>query len=282
VREVRDQAEAVKQHSANVALKEALLARAEFDFHNRKFLVESEAVSQEDFYHSKTDYSAAQASLDLSIHQLEAAKITLGDTDLENHPLIERAKSELREAFLGLKRCSIFSPASGYIAKRSVQVGQSIQPTTPLLSVIPLNDIWVDANYKETQLRNIRIGQSVEIFADMYGNDVTFHGTVGGIQGGSGSVFSLLPPQNATGNWIKIVQRVPVRIYLDPKEIKEHPLFLGLSVYTKVDVGDTNGPMLGTRTVSKPLMKTDVFDVSFAEIDAVINEIVRSNFGIEK
>lgn len=279
-RHVRDQFEAVKQREADVILKKATRHRAWLDYKNRMALVDSEAISQEDFYHARADFQVAKSSLALSEHELEAALAALGTTDLRQHPLIEQAKVDLREAYLALKRCSILAPVSGYIAKRSVQAGQSIKASTPLLSIIPLESIWVDANFKETQLEFIRIGQPVDVWADMYGSDVLFHGRVGGIQGGSGSVFSLLPPQNASGNWIKIVQRVPVRIYLDPEEVKKNPLFLGLSVYVKVYNADTSGPMLAGRLVPKALMETKVFDIPMHELEGVMNSLISANLGL--
>lgn len=278
-RQVREMYEDVKQREADVMLKEAVYHRSLTDYKNRMALVGSEAISKEDYIHSHADLNVAKASLDLSKHQLDAAKSKIGRTSLKDHPLIEQSKVNIREAYLALKRCSIFAPVSGYVAKRNVQAGQSIKTTTPLLAILPLEDIWVDANYKETQLKNIRIGQKVEINADMYGNSVVYHATVGGIQGGSGSVFSLLPPQNASGNWIKIVQRVPVRIYLDPEEVKKYPLFLGLSVYVKIFVGDTDGLVLAQKTPVKAVMKTDVFEISLDDLEPIINEIVESNLG---
>ena len=279
-RQVRDQFEAVKQREADVELKRATRHRASLDYKNRMALVDSEAISQEDFYHARADFEVAKSSLALSEHQLEAALAALGTTDPIKHPLIAQAKVNLREAYLALKRCSIVAPVSGYVAKRSVQAGQSIIASTPLMSIIPLESIWVDANFKETQLEYIRIGQPVDVWADMYGSDVLFHGRVGGIQGGSGSVFSLLPPQNASGNWIKIVQRVPVRIYLDPEEVKKNPLFLGLSVYVKVYNADRSGPILATRVVPKALMETKVFDIPMNELDEIMHAIISTNLGL--
>lgn len=279
-RQVRDLFEDVQQKESEVRSRKATLNRSLLDYKNRHALVGSEAISKEDYQHSDADLNVAQALLDLATHQLEGARARLGTTSLPNHPLIEQAKNDAREAYLGLKRCSIFAPVSGFVAKRNVQAGQSIKSTTPLLAIIPLDDVWVDANFRETQLEDIRIGQPVEITADMYGSGVVFNGIVGGIQGGSGSVFSLLPPQNATGNWIKIVQRVPVRIFLDREQIKKHPLFLGISVFAKITVEDTSGPVLGTKTPAKAFMQTDVFDISFDELEPVLDGIVADNLGV--
>lgn len=279
-REVREQYEEVKERQADVAVKRAEYRKTWIDFKNRMALVGSEAISREDYDHALADFRVAKASLNLSKHQLESAIAKLGVQELHKHPRIEKARSDMYEAYLGIIRCTIRAPVSGYIGKRSVQAGQSIKSSTPLLSIIPLGGVWVDANFKETQLKHMRIGQPVEVTADMYGGKVVYHGKVGGLQPGSGSVFSLLPPQNASGNWIKIVQRVPVRIYLDPEEVKNNPLLLGLSVYAKVDILDRSGPQLaGPMSALEPLMKTQVFDIPLEGIGKVMDELVNANLG---
>lgn len=281
-REVGALYEEMKEKASEVLLREALHGRSLTDYKNRNALVGSQAISKEDYTHSKADLDAAQASLDLATHQLASVKARLGTGSLVQHPRIEQAKTNVREAYLAVKRCSIFAPVSGFVAKRSVQAGHSIKPSTPLLAVIPLDNIWVDANFKETQLANIRIGQPVEVIVDMYGRDIVYEGKVGGIQGGSGSVFSLLPPQNATGNWIKIVQRVPVRIYLNPDQIKKFPLLLGLSVYAKVNISYGDGLFLAQQAVVKPLMETDVFDIPLGHLNELLEQIVEENLGIHE
>jgi membrane fusion protein, multidrug efflux system len=279
-RQVRSLYEEVREREADVLYRMALHGRNLTDYNNRNALVGAQAVSKEDYTHSQADLDAAQASLDLAIHQLAGAKARLGSGPLPNHPSIEQAKYNVREAYLGVKRCSIFAPVSGFVAKRTVQAGTSIKATTPLLAVIPLDYIWIDANFKETQLTYIRIGQPVEVTADIYGRHVVYEGRVGGIQGGSGAVFSLLPPQNATGNWIKIVQRVPVRIYLNPQQIQEHPLLLGLSVYARVDISNTDGLFLAQQVPEEALMTTDVFDVPFDSLDALLDTLVEKNLNM--
>lgn len=274
--------EEVKEREAEVLVRQALHERNLTDYKNRNALIGSQAISREDYTHSKADFDTSQASLDLALHQLAAAKTKLGSGPLWHHPMIEQAKIIAREAYLEVKRCSILAPVSGFIAKRSIQAGQSIKTSTPLLVIIPLDNIWIDANFKETQLENIRIGQSVEVKTDMYGNDVIYKGWVGGIQGGSGSVFSLLPPQNATGNWIKIVQRVPIRIYLNSNQVKEYPLLLGLSVYAKVDVTNVDGVFLAQQATEEALMKTNVFDIPLNQLDAILEKIVEDNLGINE
>lgn len=278
-REVRSLFEEVREREAEVLFRMALHGRSSIDYKNRMALVGSQAISKEDYTHSQADLDAAQASLDLAMHQLAGVRAMLGTGPLQQHPIIEKAKYNVREAYLGVKRCSIFAPVSGFVAKRNVQAGQSLKTAMPLLAVIPLENIWIDANFKETQLENIRIGQPVDVTADIYGGRVVYKGRVWGVQGGSGSVFSLLPPQNATGNWIKIVQRVPVRIYLDPQQIREFPLLLGLSVYAKIDVTDTDGLFLAEKTPEKALMTTDVFDVPLDQLDAAMEVVVKENLG---
>lgn len=279
-RQVKALFEEVREREAEVLLRTALHGRSQTDYNNRTALVGSRAISKEDYTHSQADLDAAQASLDLALHQLAGAKAKLGTGPLPNHPTIEQAKNNAREAYLGVRRCSIFAPVTGFVAKRSVQAGQSLKTAMPLLAVIPLEHIWVEANFRETQLENIRIGQPVNVTADIYGSNVIYKGWVGGIQGGSGSVFSLLPPQNATGNWIKIVQRVPVRIFLDPQQIKDHPLLLGLSVYANVDVSNTDGSFLASQVPEEALMKTDVFDIPLDVLDSVLEAIVKDNLGM--
>jgi membrane fusion protein (multidrug efflux system) len=278
-RQVRNLFEEVKEREAEVALRKATQGRSQIDYNNRMALVGSQAVSKEDYTHSRADLNVAQASLELALHQLEGAKAKLGMGPLQYHPMIEQAKNDAREAYLALKRCSIFAPVSGFVAKRNIQAGLSVKATTPLLAIIPLENIWVDANFKETQLENIRIDQPARITADIYGSDVIFEGRVHGIQGGSGSVFSLLPPQNATGNWIKIVQRVPVRIYLNAEQVRKYPLLLGLSVYARVNVTNTDGLFLSQQVPVEALMKTDVFEIPFDTLDPLLEEIVQNNIG---
>ncbi|MDQ2928052.1 MAG: HlyD family efflux transporter periplasmic adaptor subunit, partial [Pseudomonadota bacterium] len=176
-------------------------------------------------------------------------------------------------------RAELLAPVDGYVARRSVQLGQRVQAGTPLLSVIALDDLWVDANFKESQLRNLRIGQPVALVADVYGSKVEYHGTIEGLGAGTGAAFALLPAQNATGNWIKVVQRVPVRIALDPNELKTHPLRVGLSMDAKVDVRNTEGRMLSDATGKPAHTATAVFDDAGAAADADVRRIISANMG---
>lgn len=278
-RQIKALYEEVKKREADVQIKRAIYHRSLSEDENHNVLVEARAIAKEENTHSKEDLDTAQASLDLALHQLEGTKAKLGTGPLRHHPQIEQAKIPVREAYLAVKRCSIVAPVSGFIAKRNIQVGESIKATTPLLTIIPLDLIWIVANFKETQLENIRIGQPVQVTADIYGGDVIYEGRVVGIQAGSGSIFSLLPPQNASGNWIKIVQRVPVRIDLNPDQIRKYPLLVGLSVYVKVDVSNTDGLFLAQQGPIEVLMKTDVFDVSLEPLNKILEQIVEENLG---
>ena len=188
-----------------------------------------------------------------------------------------QAKAAFREAWINHERTAIVAPVGGYVAQRSVQVGSRIPPGQPLMTIIPLGDLWVDANFKESQLRNIRIGQPVAIESDVYGGAVDYHGHVVGLAPGTGAAFALLPPQNASGNWIKVVQRVPVRISLDPNELKQHPLRVGLSTAVKVDTHERGGTVLATAPATKPVAETDVYASDFAKAESEADAIVRAN-----
>ena len=210
VRQVTALLETTKQIKALVSVKKAIFIQAAQDYERRECLVDALAVSLEDFDHSLAALNSSFADLISTEHYYLSLVAQTENTTIEKHPLVEEAKQLLREAFLMLQRCTLISPVEGLVARRSVQIGEQINPAQPLIAIVPLNQIWVDANYKETQLRNVRIGQPTKVHCDLYGSDVDFEGVVSGIAGGTGSVFSLLPPQHATGNWIKIVQRLPV------------------------------------------------------------------------
>lgn len=276
-RQVRQLWEDVKENQANVALKKVELQRTLEDYESRYELKNTEAISREDLNHARANYEVAQASVNLEEHKLDAAISTLGTTLLDDHPLIQGAVVALKEAYVNLMRCEILSPVAGMVAQRNVQVGEWITQTRALMSIIPLDQIWIDANFKETQVGDIRIGQPVTITSDIYGSKIVYHGKVQGIVAGTGSVFSLIPPQNATGNWIKIVQRVPVRIILEPEEIKAHPLFLGLSTYVTVDISDTSGPQLADRPIYSAQLTTNVFTIDMQPVNELIQEIIKNN-----
>lgn len=281
VREVRKLFENVYVLFSDYQKAEARLMETEVRYLNRKQVVESGAVSEEEYIFSETDYLSAKADLTRAKYNLKKGISEVQNTSIENHPLVEKAKSDVREAFINLQRCTLRSPVTGIIAQRRVQVGQTIRPDVPLMAVIPLNQMWVDANFKEVDLSKIRIGQPVYTTSDMYGREVVYRGQVIGIGVGTGAVFSPLPPQNATGNWIKIVQRVPVRVSLDPEELKKNPLRLGLSMNVAVDVHDVTGRKIPEKNTDKFIYQTDVFQIQIEGSEEVIEDILQNNGAYE-
>lgn len=277
VRQVRQMYERLKELRASVALREADVARAKEDLTRREALIAEHAVSNEELQHARTAYDTAQAALSAAQHQTAAAASLVSGTDVEHHPLVLAAEAKLREAYLEWQRHVVLSPVSGYVAQRSVQLGSRVTPGMPLMTVVPLNQLWVEANFKENQFRGIRLGQPVTMTADLYGGSVEFHGKVLGVGAGTGAAFALLPPQNASGNWIKIVQRVPVRISLDPRELAEKPLRVGLSMQVAIDTHDRAGHTLARTPVSGARYQTAVYDEPTATVDRMIAAIVRAN-----
>ncbi len=263
------------QYRAQVAQRDSDLSKAQDDLRRRLAVAQTGAVSQEEISHARDAVKAAQASLDAARQQLAANVALTANTTVANHPDVLAAAATVRNAYLNNARNTLPAPVTGYVAKRSVQVGQRVSPGTPLMSVVPLGQIWVDANFKEVQLDHMRIGQPVSVTADIYGASVKYHGKVIGFSAGTGSAFSLLPAQNATGNWIKVVQRLPVRIALDPQELERHPLRIGLSMQVDVDIKDESGSQLGS--VQNSVYQTDVFAKYGDEADAEIARIIEQN-----
>ncbi len=293
VREVRTLYANNSTFAAQIALREADLARtqsdlarAQDDVARRTPLLASGAVGKEEFNHATTQVAtarsgvaAAQSALLAAREQLASNQTLTDGVALTQHPNVLRAAARLREAYLALKRTELLAPVDGFVAKRSVQLGQRVQAGTPLLSVIALNQVWVEANFKESQLQNLRLGQPVELVADVYGKKVAYHGTLDGLGAGTGSAFSLLPAQNATGNWIKVVQRVPVRITVDPRELVDHPLRVGLSMDARVDVSKTDGLMLADASRLSAQVQTRVFEQSNVAADEQVRKIIAANSG---
>jgi len=278
VRQVRTLYSNTGAYTASLAMRESELAKAKEDLARRKQIAGSGAVSAEEISHAQTALQAAQAAVETAKEQLQGNRVLTEQTTLEHHPNVQQAAAKVREAYLNYARTSLPASVTGYIAKRSVQVGQRVAPGTPLMAIVPLNQLWVDANFKEVQVRHMRVGQPVELVADVYGSSVTYHGKVVGLSAGTGSAFSLLPAQNATGNWIKVVQRLPVRVSLDPKELKEHPLRVGLSMEAKVDIHDEGGQSLATTPAASPL-QTTVYDQAGKDADQIIASIIAANSG---
>ncbi len=258
--------------------------RAKADLSRRQGLANTGAISAEEIEHAKTSLKAAEAALTAAKDQLTSNKVMTDNTSVAQHPNVLRAAARLRELLVQESRTVIPAPVSGYIAKRAVQVGQRVAPGTPLLSVVPLNSLWVDANFKEGQITKMRIGQPVTLHADLYGDDITYHGKIAGMSAGTGSAFSLLPAQNATGNWIKVVQRIPVRIALDPKELEKNPLRVGLSMHVQVDISDQSGKSVAVTAADNKttVYQTAVFDHSVVDADSRIQKIIREHSGAGK
>lgn len=244
VRQVRNLFATSASLQAGVSQREVELAKARDDVQRREKLAQSGAVSGEELQHARDALHGAEAAATVARQQLAAHHALVDKTTVDDHPDVRAAAAKVREAYIAYSRTTLPAPVSGYVAKRNVQLGQRINPGTPLMAVVPLEDVWVDANFKEGQLRNMRVGQPVTLSADLYGGKLEYHGRVVGFGAGTGGAFALLPAQNASGNWIKIVQRVPVRIALDAAELKSHPLQVGLSMQAEVDTHERDGERL--------------------------------------
>ena len=276
----------VNLRKADAARTEAEVSRLQADVQRRAPLMASGAVGKEEFQHAnalviaaQSNAAAAKAAVMAAQEQLVASQTQTEDTSVQKHPSVLRAAAKVREAYLALERMNLVAPVPGYVAKRGVQLGQRVAAGSPLMTVVALNDVWVDANFKENQLQKLRIGQTAEIVADVYGDKVIYHGTVTGLGAGTGAAFALLPAQNATGNWIKIVQRVPVRIALDKTELTEHPLRIGLSMDVKIDTDDQSGRMLSDSGRVAPVATTDVYATQMHDADAAVERIIAANLG---
>jgi len=278
VRNVRALFAQREQLQAQIAQRVSDLKRAQDDLDRRQGLVADGAVSGEELSHSRDALAVARAALDGAREQLNATEAQIQGTTIATHPQVLDAEAALRNVALALHRTELRAPVSGVIAKRSVQVGQRVAAGSPLMALVPLDDVWVDANFKEVQLRSMRVGQPVTLHADLYGSGVDFHGRLAGLSAGSGSAFALLPAQNASGNWIKIVQRIPVRITLDPQELKQHPLRVGLSMTVSVDIHDTSGPVVSNQVRNLPQPTQDSAGDD-PELQARIDRIVALNAG---
>lgn len=278
---------------ADLARAEAALAEAESEYKRREELVKENFVSAENLQSAQTARDAARAQREAALSAVQArseaiaqtvdeavvSRARVDNTSLENHPAVRAAAARVREAVLALARTRVLAPTSGQVAKRVVQVGALVKPGDALMALVPLDTVWLDANFKETQLRHVRIGQPVTVTTDFYGNSVVFHGRVLGLTPGTGAVFALLPPQNATGNWVKIVQRLPVRIALNPHELRAHPLRIGLSVDATIDTHDRSGPGLTVLPNSAPVAATSIYAQEITEADARVAQIIADNLG---
>jgi membrane fusion protein, multidrug efflux system len=277
VRSVRNLRETSNEGEANVTLRRSELRKAEQDLVRRRAVEASGAVSGEELQHAVDSVNAARAALDAAERQLQAQRSLVDRTDVHDHPDVRAAAARVRDAYLGFARTEIPAPVSGFVARRSVQVGQRVAPGNVLMTVAPLEDVWVDANFKENQLAHLRPGQPVTLIADAYGGSIEFHGKVTGFSAGTGAAFALLPAQNASGNWIKVVQRVPVRIALDREELDRHPLQIGLSMKVDVDTHSRDGARLERVAREMPVYETKAFDTALSEADGRIERIIADN-----
>jgi membrane fusion protein (multidrug efflux system) len=277
VREVRNMFATSAQLRAAVELRQSDLAMAQKDLARRERLGNSGAISNEELQHARDSVRGAEAALMSAQQQLAGNQARVDGTTLENHPDVRNASAAVRNAYLTYSRTTLPAPVSGFVARRAVQLGQRVGPGAALMSVVPLDQVWVDANFKEPQLANMRVGQPVTLTADLYGGGFRYHGKIAGFGAGTGAAFALLPAQNATGNWIKIVQRVPVRIALDPREMAAHPLQIGLSMKVEVSVRDGSGERLPQLAHNAPAYSTDVFHSVDEAADTRVQEIIAAN-----
>lgn len=281
VRKVRRIYRQENGQSATVSIRRATLVQARRDYERDRRLLAIGGVTGQQFQHAQTRFHSADAALEEALQRLAALRTQTDGATLRQNPRVRLAVSQVQQAYLDLRRTTIRAPAAGYVAQRRVQIGERVHPGQTLLAIVPLDRLWVDANFKETQLARMRIGQPVRLTADLYGRNVIYHGRVAGLSAGTGAAFELLPPQNATGNWIKIVRRVPVRIALRPDELRQHPLRIGLSMQVEVDVHDTGAPVLAPAPPNKTRYKTDVYRTQDTSGRALIDRIVTANGSVQ-
>jgi membrane fusion protein (multidrug efflux system) len=274
----------VTLRQSDIVRAQSDIARAQDDLQRRQALSGNGEVSKEELNHSETALAnaksalaAAQAGVVTAREQLLSNQSLTDGTSVADHPSVLSAAAKVREAYLATQRVAMPAPVDGYVAKRTVQLGQRVAAGTPMMSIVPLNQVWVDANFKEVQLRNIRLGQPVKLTADLYGKKIEYNGKVAGLGVGTGAAFALLPAQNATGNWIKVVQRVPVRITLDPEQLKTSPLRVGLSMDAEIDVSAKDGKMLADAPRASALSQTQVYSSEDNGSDAVVQRIIAAN-----
>jgi len=277
VRDVEQLFAEAARDEAVVETQQVQLAQANEDVARDQPLIAVHGVSQETLQHEQNAVQSAHAAVRQAEATLASARAAVAGTTVETHPRVLQAEATLRNAWLAAARVQVVAPVSGYVVRRSVQLGQQVTPATEMLAIVPVDSMWVDANFKENELSGLRIGQAVSVSADMYGSRVHYHGRVLGLTAGTGSALAVLPAQNASGNWIKIVQRLPVRIGLDPRELESHPLFLGLSTDVSVDVHDQQGAALSQQPAWPVALNTDVYAGQDAGADAAINEILAAN-----
>ncbi|SMF99356.1 MULTISPECIES: efflux RND transporter periplasmic adaptor subunit [Burkholderia] len=278
VRAVRGMYAADARYDADVKLRRAELDKAQADLAARRAIASAGAVTGEDVRHAEVAVRAAQAALDSAQQQLVQARAQIDGSTIESHPAVQSAAQRVRAAELALARSVVLAPVSGMVAQRAVQLGKRIAPGDKLMSVVPLNHLWVDANFKEVQLKGVCPGQKATITADIYGKSVKYHGVVADIEAGTGASFALLPAQNATGNWIKVVQRVPVRVLIDPKDLAAHPLRIGMSVEAEV-IADKCDPAAAAARHPQVDDAAAIYAAQQAQAEVRVREIIAANMG---
>ncbi|TMG85978.1 MAG: HlyD family efflux transporter periplasmic adaptor subunit [Betaproteobacteria bacterium] len=279
VREVRNLFATSASLQATLDMRQSDLTKANEDLARRERLANSGAISREEQQHARDAVDSAKSALLAAQQQLVANRARVDRTTIEDHPDVRNAAAHWRDAYLAHARTALPAPVAGFVAKRAVQLGQRVSPGAALMAIVPLDQVWVDANFKEPQLESMRLGQPVMLTADIYGSRVKYHGKVIGFGAGTGSAFAVLPAQNATGNWIKIVQRVPVRIALDPQELAAHPLQIGLSMQVEVDTHDRSGDRLPQLAQSAPAYATEVFRLQEEIAEQRVKAIIAANQG---
>jgi membrane fusion protein (multidrug efflux system) len=263
---------------AEVATRQSEVNRLSLDFSRRVAVVQSGAISREDFDHAREALQAARSALTVAREQMTANRALTDGTETASHPAVQQAAARVEDAWLAWSRSRIIAPVAGQVAKRNVQIGQRVAAGTPLMAVVPLDQLWVEANFKEVQLGKMRVGHPVIMTADYYGAAVRYHGRVTGFAAGTGSAFALLPAQNATGNWIKVVQRVPVRVELDAAELKAHPLRIGLSMQVTVDIRGNGDKDIALNDAERPAMTSQTSsDDALDKARLRIAEIIRQH-----
>jgi membrane fusion protein (multidrug efflux system) len=275
VRQVRQEKATAEQYDSLIETRRLELARAAADLAKREPLIADRAIAPEEVRHGRESVELARAALTQAVRQSVASHALVDGTQVEDNPAVLQAKAAYRDAWIAAQRNAVVAPISGYVAERSVQLGEHIQAGQALMTVIPLSSLWVDANFKEVQLRSLRIGQPTRVRSDLYGGATLFHGHIEGMSAGTGAAFALLPPQNASGNWIKVVQRVPVRIQIDESDLRKWPLRVGLSTTVTVDTTNRDGPVLPGEAARTPVGDTQVYtqdlDKANAEADAIVH-----------
>src|SRR5579862_621049 len=277
VRQTRQQTDQAAQSDSAVVSSRLELQRAEDELARRQPLVEQHAISADELQQFVTAAAVARATLAVSERQAAASHAIVDGVSLSMNPAVQEARANFLQSWIAARRANVRAPLGGYVARRNVQVGQRVEAGQQLFTIIPLDKLWIDANFKEGQLRALRIGQPVTVESDLYGGRQKFHGRVGGLGAGTGAAFALLPAQNASGNWIKVVQRVPVRIALDAREVRAHPLRVGLSMEAEVAISDDSGSQLAQSPPAKPVLTTNAYDIDRGEIQARIEQIIRDN-----